>query len=411
MFNQWTLALAAAGVVSLGSVAQAEEAPNQVMTALSSTTLSGYIDTSALWRLGNGRGPIPGRSFDGADKQDGFNLNVVKLTLEKPLDEGQWSAGYKVDLLFGPDANYYSAILNGGTPNGEEQFAVKQAYAAFRAPVGNGIDFRMGVFDTVVGYEVFESGNNPNYSRSYGYFLEPNHHTGILASYHINDMISVAAGIANTYTGSINGRGARTMARPADETEKTYMASVTVTLPEGAGIFAGSALYAGIVDGLASPDASPNTKDSTSYYVGHTMATPIEGLSVGLAFDYREDGPNNPVAIGDNWAWAGALYTSYQVTEKLRLNARGEWTKGSDGTYYNIGGPGNDSPNELFGLTVTADYALWSSLITRLEARWDRALEGDGVFAGNLPPGNTLLNDLDTDRNNISLALNVIYKF
>ncbi len=41
-FNKWTLALAAGGVVSLGSIAQAEEKPmSQVMTAVSSTTLSG----------------------------------------------------------------------------------------------------------------------------------------------------------------------------------------------------------------------------------------------------------------------------------------------------------------------------------------------------------------------------------
>ena len=83
--NQWTVGLAAAGVVSLGSVMQAEEASHQVLTALSSTTLSGYVDTSAIWKFGSGNGPLPGRSFDGTPKQDGFNLNVVKLTVEKPL--------------------------------------------------------------------------------------------------------------------------------------------------------------------------------------------------------------------------------------------------------------------------------------------------------------------------------------
>jgi hypothetical protein len=426
-YDRWSLALAVAGVVSFGSLAHAEEAQNQVLTALSSTTLSGYIDTSAIWRLGTGQGFIPGRVFDNADKMDGFNLHAVKLSLEKPLDEGQWSAGYKVDLIFGPDANYYSAILNGGNWNGGDQFAIKQAYAAFRAPIGNGVDFKMGVFDPIVGYEVFDSGNNPNFSRSYAFGMEPVHHTGILASYHINDMISVAAGIANTWTGAINGRPARSGSGfdPADETEKTYMASVTITLPESAGPFSGSALYAGIVDGLSSSDVLSNVgsnpdpaipagtsreraKDTTHFYVGHTMATPVEGLSIGLAFDYREDGPNS-VAIGDNWAWAAAFYSSYQATEKLRLNGRAEWTKGSNGTYYTLNSA--DPSNELFALTLTADYTLWSSLITRLEARWDRALEGRGVFAGNAAPGNALLDDLNTDRNNVTLALNLVYKF
>src|SRR5580765_3665873 len=85
--NQWTLGLAAAGVISLASVAGAEEATSQVLTALSSTTLSGYVDTSVIWRPGSGNGygagvfSTPG-AFTGGNKQDGFNLNVVKLTIE-----------------------------------------------------------------------------------------------------------------------------------------------------------------------------------------------------------------------------------------------------------------------------------------------------------------------------------------
>src|SRR5215213_6162230 len=108
--NQWTLGLAAVGVVSLASAVNAEEAKmNALQTALSSTTISGYVDTSVEWTLREkGFGPTPGiQNFipfrNG--KQDGFNLNVVKLTIEKPLDESEWAAGYKVDLLFGPDAN------------------------------------------------------------------------------------------------------------------------------------------------------------------------------------------------------------------------------------------------------------------------------------------------------------------
>src|SRR5688572_8595990 len=208
-FNQWTLALAGVGMISLGSVAQAEE--HSIMTALSSVTLSGYVDTSASWWMGTQRQDIggrpnlglPGRTFDGADKQDGFNLHAVKLVLEKPLgDATSWSAGYKADLVFGPDANYYGTLLNGGAAQGggfgnNDELAVKQAYVALRAPVGNGLDIKMGVWDTIIGYEFFESGNNPNFSRSYGYFIEPTHHTGLLASYKITDMFAATAGIAN----------------------------------------------------------------------------------------------------------------------------------------------------------------------------------------------------------------------
>ena len=51
-FNKWTVALAAIGVVNLTSAARADEKISQVQTALSNTTLSGYVDTAAVWNLG-----------------------------------------------------------------------------------------------------------------------------------------------------------------------------------------------------------------------------------------------------------------------------------------------------------------------------------------------------------------------
>src|SRR5215475_910235 len=135
--NAWTLGLLSAGVVSFPALLQAEEKPSSVLTALSATTISGYIDTSAQWNMGTGDANVPNYAFGGPSKADGFNLNVVKLTVEKPIDAADaWGAGYKVDLLFGPDANTL-ATQSSGTAS---DFAVKQAYVALHAPVGNGLD-------------------------------------------------------------------------------------------------------------------------------------------------------------------------------------------------------------------------------------------------------------------------------
>ena len=148
-FNKWTLGLAAVGAVSLTSVAQAEE---KMMlgsqAAMTATTISGYVDTSAHWNIGRDNAAAP----TGALKQDGFNLNVVQLTLSKALDESEWAAGYRADLWFGPDANNFTQS------SGQGDLAIRQAYVALRTPVGNGIDWKMGVFDTIVGYETLESG-------------------------------------------------------------------------------------------------------------------------------------------------------------------------------------------------------------------------------------------------------------
>src|SRR5881398_1961870 len=100
--NQWTLALAAGGVVSLASAVQADETQkpmSQVMTAVSSTTLSGYVSTSIIWKPGTSNAGIPGRAFDApASKHDGFNLDVVSLMLATPLTEDDWAAGYTAQL-------------------------------------------------------------------------------------------------------------------------------------------------------------------------------------------------------------------------------------------------------------------------------------------------------------------------
>lgn len=398
-YNKWTLALASAGVLSLGTTAVQAEEQHALMTGLSQTTISGYVDTSAIWSIGSPNGAIAGRSFDGtADKLDGFNLHAVKLVLEKPLDEGQWSAGYKADLVFGPDANYYTTLPNGTAAANADDFAVKQAYVALRAPVGNGLDIKIGVWDTLIGYEVFESVNNPNFSRSYGYFIEPTHHTGVLLSYHVSDWLSVSGGVANGWGGAINDRIDNGSGNGEDR--KAFLGSLTITLPESAGLFAGSAIYAGIVYGDSANGLTGgggfNNQETTSYYLGTTLSTGLEGLSVGAALDYRDDG-TSLVGNANNHAFTAALYASFAATEKLKLNARGEYAKGSDGTWYN--GPGNDQ-NQLGALTVTADYSLWANVVTRAEVRWDRNLGGDEIYHGT-----------DNDKNAVTVAGNFIYKF
>ena len=132
------LAFTNAGALSLASVVQADEHPmSQVVTTVSSTTLSGYVDTSMIWKAGTGDANLPGRAFDRVGKLDGFNLNVVKLKLEKPVSDELWATGYKVSLLFGPDATGFNTSAN-ATP-GAYDFSVEEAYVSLSVPAGNGI--------------------------------------------------------------------------------------------------------------------------------------------------------------------------------------------------------------------------------------------------------------------------------
>jgi hypothetical protein len=417
-FNKWTVALAAAGVVSLASAAKAEEKPSAVATAFSSTTISGYVDTSAQWNFGTGNFNQPPYKFDGPSKADGFNLDVVQLTISKPLDETPWSAGYRADLWFGPDANTLSTLsatshLMGGSPS---DFAIRQAYVVLNAPVGNGLDFKVGVFDSILGYESVESPNDPNYTRSYGHSMEPQTHTGVLATYRFCPAFSMSFGVADTYGPYINERafgGINQAGANMAESYKTYMGSIALTAPDSMGFLAGSTLYAGFVNGFSDKSADlGGTGGETSYYVGATIATPIKELQLGVAFDYED----LHMVSGQTWAIAG--YASYHATEKLSFHGRWEYLKDSSefftypGQTYAFGLRTNADPEEsgalatdtVMAMTGTVQYDLWKNVISRLELRWDHSLSGRDAFSGTTP-------GVPDRQNEWMLAANIIYKF
>lgn len=419
-FNKWTLGLAAVGVVSLASAVQAQDTANTVLTALSSTTISGYVDTSAQWNFGTGNANLPPYKFNNPNKADGFNLDVVQLSIAKPLDESEWAAGYRVDLWFGPDANALGTLSTGGSPG---DFAIRQAYVAFRTPIGNGIDWKMGVFDSIIGYESVASPNDPNYTRSYGSSIEPSTHTGLLGSYRFCDAFSMTLGVANTMYPPINSRAqdgsvgtptpgsafstffpgfvptAATGDNAYAESYKTYMGSIALTAPDSMGFLSGSTLYGGVESGYNnSVLGSGMGMPQMNAYAGVTIATPVTGLRAGVAYDQlflNSDVSGIGKVRGDIWALAG--YLSFQATEKFSLHGRADYINST------LHEPDYVS-QKIFALTATAQYDLWKNVISRLEFRWDHSASGDYLFGGTTSGAPDRLNAY-------MLALNVIYKF
>lgn len=388
MTNKWTLALAAVGLVSFVS-ANAEETSKLVPlnTALSATTISGYVDTSANWNLGTGNiNPAP-YSFN-QNKSDGFNLNSVDIRIEKPLDETPWSAGYVAELMLGPDGD----ALTGGNK-------LRQAYVALRAPVGNGLDFKVGRFDSIIGYESNDSYKNPNYTRSYGYTLEPVSHTGILAEYKFCENATLDVGVANTLDGNNTAFDRSTRA----ESKKSVISLLTLTAPKSWGFLAGDALYLGADNGTGSA-----TEDKTHLYAGGTLNTPVKDLTFGVAYDsvFATSSAVNGADLGSSWAIAG--YGSYKLTEKLTLNVRGEYVDAAKGAFANTSVDSAGITHQLsriMSYTGTLQYDLWANVITRLEVRWDRAVDSSTPFGG------VKAGDTGTKKNEVLIAANVIYKF
>ncbi len=403
--NQWTIALATLGLITLPASSRADEKMNQVWTAVSSTSISGYVNTSMHWNTGTGNGNVPGYIFNTPQKQDGFNLNNVDVTLERAMDDAQWAAGYKVQLWFGPDATTYGTTIDGGGTDSSAA-AIKQAYVALRAPMGNGLDFKVGVFDGLLGYESFDAGKNPNYTRAYGLSLTPQSHTGVQVSYQFCQYFSASVAVANTVGPVINSRANPPMA----ESYKSYTGAVALSAPDSWGFLAGSTLYGGVLNGY---NNSANWVQTT-WYAGATMNTPIESLMMGASYAYL--GTSDSGAGNDDYANAAALYASFQATEKLSLHARGEYVWTGTGLYGQTTGIENGN-SEIFALTGTLQYDLWNNVMSRIEVRWDHlagdgqmngyggvpAGVGGGAFGGAAP--------FRGKRNNVLLAANIIYHF
>jgi hypothetical protein len=409
--NAWTLALIGASLVSVPAVTRAEESTNAVpalLTGLSATTLSGYVDTSAHWNLGTGNANLPSytpNGVAGGKKADGFNLDVVNLTLNHPPGEGDWGAGYNATLLFGPDAAGYNNSFGSATSD----FSLKDTYVELKAPLGNGLDVKLGTYTEILGYEVYEAGNNPNYTRSYGYGFEPTQMTGALATYQISSVVTAMAGICDVWSAGVNARGSQPFASKA-ESFKTYMGGVTLTAPKEMGFLAGSTLMGGIINGF---DALNNV-DKTSWYIGGTFNTPVTALKLGFAVDYVNLADNHLGAVvdpvsgtraaeGAGYQGAYGLYLNYQATEKLSLSTRGEYFSQSGYLAAFARESGIGMPSSGFEVTETAQYQLWKNVVSRVEFRWDHAEHGRSF--GGTTDGSPAL------ENAFLLAANLIYKF
>jgi len=434
-FNKWTLGLAAVGAVSMASAVRADEAKlSSVQTALSNTIISGYVSASANWQLTPANGDVPyspaGKIPLQSGKANGFNLDVVKLSISKAQDESPWAAGYQADLLFGPDAvGWNPSTASSGSSSANSEMAIQQAYIALRTPVGNGIDWKFGVFNTVIGYESFDPASNPNYTRSWGWAVEPTEHTGILGSYKVNDEWSFNAGVANTLNAGINTRNTYNAGQVVNDNvwHKTVMGSVTFNAPSNWGWASGSAFYAGMVYGFAggTQGYKPGVPagqygdqggNQANYYVGATLNSPWKDVTFGAAFDYVQNvggtsyapfGADGPAVHLDDYIFG--LYNTIKASDKLSFNTRGEFWE------VDAKSGASRGSDEGVSLTETVEYDLWANVVSRLEFRYDKVIESDyadlstgpGTTLGYVLPTGTTVNEAGS----YGIYANVVYKF
>jgi len=350
--NKWTMGLAAAGVVTLSSVAQAQDAAAGADAIAASTSLSGYVSTGYKYANSDSTG-----YFRAGDNRNSFSLDVVDLK----INDGTDHSAYNVELWMGPAA---ASIGTGGAST------VELMQANFNFNVAEGLDLTIGQFGTVVGKETYDYTSNKFYTHSWGFAVEPTHHTGLLATYKVADSpLLVSAGLANTTGNVTNGEG------PGSGSSKTLLASVSYTLGSNTGAsLSGTELYYGIVSGNAAGASGDN---DDYHYASITLPEIVAKLGISIVYD-RVDSGTAGVANTE----LGGLYLSYQVNEDLELNVRGEMGKING----RLGGTWAANASEIESITVGANYKLWDGVMSRVEFRNDDKAGGatQRVVAANL---------------------------
>src|SRR3990172_12215290 len=153
------------------------------------------------------------RVFD--DKANQFDINQAELWIDKPTSV-ESPIGFGIDFIIGRDAKKIHSlglgISAGDDPTKSDVFDLTQAYVTYKAPIGNGLDLKAGKFVTLHGAEVIRRTGNFNVSRSLAFgFAIPFTHTGIMATYPVNDWLTVTAGIVNGWDNTDDNNNGKTI--------------------------------------------------------------------------------------------------------------------------------------------------------------------------------------------------------
>jgi hypothetical protein len=390
------------------------------------------------------------RIFD--TQANSFVPQVAQFMVERPAAAGSATdrIGFRARVNFGAQSRFSRARTNYQPGTDNTELDVHELYAEYIAPIGNGLKIQFGKINTLIGLEVINSWENPNFSRSFTFGLaQAFTETGIRFTYPFTSWATAAVGLVNGWDNiEDNNRG------------KTVTWNLALTPHEMFGIsFYGSygseqtngnAAFGNAATGICVPakgfigcDPSakrtvigslitfkPTSSDTLiiePYYGNEAYAS---GLNAAAGFT-----PNNP---SGNARWNALLaYYTHDFNDQTQPNAlslrvRGEIFEDASGARTCIGGnnfnggsnvcaldtgggasPGGfgsggglfnvntgfGQPQTLQSYTFTLQWKPAPALMTRAEFRHDHSNK------------NVFLNGHNAGNNQSTLGFSVVYLF
>ena len=354
--------------------------------------LTGFLNVSAT---ANADGPVS--HYNGPvtflDRED-IRVNQLYTTLEKKADNGGCGTawGARVDLLYGTDYVFTQATglethqdgtnkWNSQSPNvpgalAQYGLAMPQAYAEMAY---NDLSLKFGHFYAPVGYQVVAANGNFFVTQPYTFqYGEPFTQTGLLATYKVDDTLSVQGGLINGWD------------KFDAQSDKVGVIGTFTYTPTHGKYTIFNATVIGEEDGTVLPIVG--TRFLNTLVFTYNVSDKVQYVAQN-DIGWQEDA----VGPGADGEWYGInQYLFYTVNDCWKLGMRGEWFRDDDGVRLasapvRAGGAANaagllgvpfagagDLAGNYYELALGANWTPHANLIVRPEVRWDWS---DGTVA------------------------------
>ena len=347
-------------------------------------SIGGYLDASYQWGSNHPKNPsqMSGRYFD--QDYNRVDWNDFHLVLDKP--EKDWGVGYHVSGDFGLTGKLLrQATLWGVVLHKEPSAELRESYITTTIPLGEGIQFKGGLFVTPLGTEILLNPGNYNdqISRSFAFnYAIPIRHLGTLFTYPALKTLSVSGGLVTGWDDPRDNNGA-----------PSFLGGVNFTPSDAFG------LASNIIFG---PEQRHNTGRTRVTWSNVATVKPMDPLTLLVEYTFgTEKNASTPTGIKNAqwyafagtgvWGWTDRFSTSLRT--ELFLDEGASRTQGLGATkpIFNV---------SLGEVTLAATYKFTKMFLGRAEFRQDWA--NRAVFKRG---------SSNADSNQTTLEMQLLYQF
>ena len=346
--------------------------------------ISGYLDSTYTWSSNLPKNPsrISGRYFYG--DQNKVNFNSFHIALDKP--DKDWGVGFHLSADFGRTAELLGEATLWGTvfqPSPSAQ--VREGYITSTIPVGEGIQFKGGLFVTPLGAEIIPNPGsyNDQITRSFAFnFAIPFRNLGGLFSYPFLKTLTATAGLVTGWDDPHDNNGT-----PSGLLGVTYTPTDSLTL------------VSNIIFG---PEQRHNEGRTRVTWSNVATVKPMDPLTLLLEYTFgSEIKASTPTgnktsqwyafAATGSWGWTDRFFTSLRTELFLDEGASRTFGFAATKPIFNV---------SLGEVTLAATYKFTKMLLGRAEFRQDWA--NRAVYKKN---------NSNADANQTTLAWQLLYQF